>query len=171
MLAPRHTGRLGLVVLAVGMLGLVLAAPTHSLAVLVAGSLLAGAGHGGSFLDAQQDLNELAPAERRGEVTSAFIAAIYLLVASAVVGTGLLDLRFSLQTSVAAVASALVVLALAVSGATPRASVRRRETTEGETCSRFSAASRRRRPSRFWPRPPAGRAMLQRGSRSGTRSS
>jgi len=104
----------GLLVLAAGMLGLVLASPLHSLALLVAGAIAAGAGHGLCYLDAQHELNELAPEERRGEVTSAFISVIYFLVASAVIGTGLLDLRFSLAVSVAAVS---LVLLLAAAGA------------------------------------------------------
>jgi len=54
----------------------------------------AGAGHGLAFLNAQEELNHIAPQERRGEVTAVFIACIYFLVASAVIGTGLLDLRF-----------------------------------------------------------------------------
>jgi MFS family permease len=134
--APRHTQRIGLLVLAVGMLGLILAAPAHSLAILVVGSVLAGIGHGASFLDAQQDVNELAPEERRGEVTAAFIAAIYGVVASAVIGAGLLDTRFSLQASVAVVAAALAVAAVAL-GAWPRA-----------TASASSPPSRRSRPER-----------------------
>src|SRR5207237_1004067 len=101
----------GLLVLAAGMLGLVLASPLHSLALLVTGAIAAGAGHGLCYLDAQQELNELAPEERRGEVTSAFISVIYFLVASAVIGTGLLDLRFSLAVSVAAVSLVLVAAA------------------------------------------------------------
>src|SRR5581483_4655021 len=125
IVAPRHTQGAGLVVLGVGLLGLVLAAPAHSLVVLVVGSVLAGAGHGAAFLDAQQDMNEIAPEGTRGEITSAFIAAIYAAVACAVVGTGLLDLVFSLQTAVAAVASALLVLSAAAAalafGAWPRA--------------------------------------------------
>jgi MFS family permease len=125
VVAPRHTQGAGLVVLGVGLLGLVLAAPAHSLVVLVVGSVLAGAGHGAAFLDAQQDMNEIAPEGSRGEITSAFIAAIYAAVACAVVGTGLLDLVFSLQTAVVAVASALLVLSAAAAalafGAWPRA--------------------------------------------------
>ena len=58
-------------------------------------------------MSAQEELNELAPAERRGEVTAAFIACIYFVVASAVIATGLLDLRLSLTVSVAAVALTL----------------------------------------------------------------
>ena len=95
-----------------------LASPLHSLALLVTGAIAAGAGHGLCYLDAQQELNELAPEERRGEVTSAFISVIYFLVASAVIATGLLDLRFSLAVSVAAVS--LVLLAAAGGAAIAR---------------------------------------------------
>jgi hypothetical protein len=74
---------------------------------LLAGSIVAGAGHGITFLNAQQELNEIAPEGRRGEVTAAFIACIYFLVAASVIGAGLLDLRFSLSSSVMAVSVAL----------------------------------------------------------------
>jgi len=69
-------------------------------------------------------MSELATEESRGEVTSAFIAAIYACAAAAVVGTGLLDLVFSLQTPVAVVASLLALsaaIAAVAFGAWPRA--------------------------------------------------
>jgi len=77
--------------------------------------VLAGVGHGLAFLDAQHELNELAPDERRGEVTAAFIACIYFLVATAVVASGLLALVVSLDGAVEAVAVVLAALALAAS--------------------------------------------------------
>src|SRR5438046_2919138 len=107
LLSLQHDQAAGLALLAAGLLGLVLAAPTHSLGLLAAGAVAAGAGHGVGFVSAQEELNELAPAERRGEVTAAFIACIYFVVASAVIATGLLDLRLSLTVSVAAVALTL----------------------------------------------------------------
>jgi hypothetical protein len=85
----------------------VLASPLHSLAILLAGALLAGGGHGLGFLDAQDQLNRIAPDEHRGEVTAAFVGCIYALVGASVVATGLLDLDFSLAVSVAAVAVVL----------------------------------------------------------------
>jgi len=109
----RRDQALGLVLLACGLAALVVAAPLHSLTLLLAGAVAAGAGHGLGFLNAQQELNELAPPQRRGEVTAAFISCIYFLVATAVITSGLLDLRFSLTLSVAAVAVALVVIACA----------------------------------------------------------
>jgi MFS family permease len=103
----------GLVVLTAGLLALIAAAPLHSLAALVAGSIAAGAGHGLAFLNAQQELNDIAPPEHRGEVTAAFVSCIYFLVATAVISTGLLDLRFSLSLSVGIVSAGLIVCALA----------------------------------------------------------
>jgi len=94
------------------LVALVLAAPLSSLALIVGGAVAARTGHGLAFLNAQEELNHIAPQERRGEVTAVFIACIYFLVASAVIGTGLLDLRFSLSVSVSAVALVLVASAL-----------------------------------------------------------
>jgi MFS family permease len=103
----------GLALLTAGLAALIAGAPSHSLAVLLCGAVAAGAGHGLAFLNAQQELNELAPAARRGEVTAAFVSCIYFLVASAVVSSGVLDEFFSLTASVAAVAAGLIVIAVA----------------------------------------------------------
>jgi len=105
--SPRTSQAAGLAILALGLVALVVASPLHSLVALLAGSIVAGAGHGITFLNAQQELNEIAPEERRGEVTAAFIGSIYFLVATSVIGAGLLDLRFSLSSSVMAVSVAL----------------------------------------------------------------
>jgi MFS family permease len=108
----RTAQALGLSVLAAGLVLLVLAWPLSSLAVLLAGAVLAGAGHGIGFLYAQDELNRIAPPERRGEVTAAFITCIYVGVACAVIAVGLLDLRVSLEDGVGAVAAVLAVTAL-----------------------------------------------------------
>ena len=70
------------------------------------------AGRAESFLFTHE-LNERAPGERRGEVTAAFIACIYFLVASFVIAAGLLGSLFSLDVSVEAVGSVLGAVALA----------------------------------------------------------
>lgn len=103
----------GLLSLAAGLMLLVLAAPLSSLTLLLAGGLAVGAGHGLAVFAAQDELNALAPGARRGEVTAAFVCCIYLVVAVAVISTGLLDLRITLTAAVAAVASALAAAALA----------------------------------------------------------
>jgi MFS family permease len=103
---------IGLAILAGGLVMLVLASPAHSLGLLALGSLAAGTGHGLAFINAQQELNELAPAARRGEVTAAFVACIYFLVATSVISVGLVDQVVSLAVALAVVAAALVGLAL-----------------------------------------------------------
>jgi len=103
----------GLALLAVGLVGLVIASPLHSLTALIVGAVAAGAGHGVGFLSAQDELNTIAPAERRGEVTAAFIGCIYLVVAGSVIATGLLDRLFSLSVAVGSVAIVLAAIAAA----------------------------------------------------------
>jgi MFS family permease len=99
----------GLVLVAAGLVALVLAFPLHSLAALFTSAILGGAGHGLAFLGSQAEVNELAPIERRGEVTAAFISVIYCGVAVSVIGVGILATVNSLRTGVtvfAAVAGA-----------------------------------------------------------------
>jgi MFS family permease len=137
----RRDQALGCVLLAVGLGGVVAAAPSGTIALLVAGSIVAGVGHGIAFLTAQQELNERAPGERRGEVTAAFIACIYFLVATFVVASGLLGSLFSLDTAVESVGSVLIAVALCTAAwhaATPRAAAPRRRATAPR-----SAAARR----------------------------
>jgi MFS family permease len=103
----RHGQPVGLSLLAVGLVMLVAAFPLGSLAVLLAAAVLAGAGHGVAFLGAQADLNRIAPDERRGEVSAAFAVFIYLGVATAVIGVGLLALLISLFAAVGVFAAVI----------------------------------------------------------------
>jgi MFS family permease len=109
----RRDQALGCILIAVGLGGLIVAAPTRSFAALLVGALVAGAGQGLAFLTAQEELNELAPDERRGEVTAAFIAVTYACVAGFVIASGLLALGLSLQRAVETVAASLIAVALA----------------------------------------------------------
>jgi MFS family permease len=108
----RRDQALGCVLVAAGMGGMIVAAPTRSFAALLLGALVAGAGQGLAFLTAQEELNELAPDERRGEVTAAFIAVTYSFVAGFVITSGLLALGMSLESAVQAVAATLIAAAL-----------------------------------------------------------
>ena len=103
-LTPARAQPLGLGLLACALGALVLAFPTHSLALVLVAASLGGVGHGLGFLGAQADVNELAPPERRGEVTAAFYAIIYFGVAIPVIGVGLLAAHYSLYTGVVAFA-------------------------------------------------------------------
>ena len=103
----------GLILLALGLAALVLAFPARSLLVLLLAGLLTGTGHGIAFLGAQAQLNLAAPPDRRGEVNAAFYTLIYLGVATGVICTGLLTLKFSLSTAVTTFSVAVAAIALA----------------------------------------------------------
>jgi len=97
---PHVSQALGLGLLTTGLVALVLASVTDSAIVLVAASVLAGTGHGLGFLGAQDDLNRIAPPERRGEINAALYTCIYLGVALPVIGVGVLADLTTLTTAV-----------------------------------------------------------------------
>jgi MFS family permease len=103
----------GLLLLTLGLVALAVAFPAHSLAILILAAVLAGAGHGLGFLGAQEDLNHLAPEERRGAVTAAFITTVYAGVASSVIGVGVVSDLISLDVAVALFAIVIGAVALA----------------------------------------------------------
>ncbi len=120
---PERDQSVGLALVVVGLVALVAAFPAHSLALILAAALLGGVGHGMAFLGAQQDLNAIAPPERRGEVTAAFFVCIYLGVAISVIGVGVVATLSSLETAVAVfaiVTGAAAVAAIAWHGAVVR---------------------------------------------------
>jgi VanZ family protein len=104
---------LGLGLLTAGLLLLVGSAALHSLVTVLLAAVVIGVGHGVAFLDAQDELNSIAPADRRAEVTAAFVCVIYVLVGGAVVSVGLLGLAMALTGAVGVVG---VVLAVAAAG-------------------------------------------------------
>jgi hypothetical protein len=104
----------GLLLLAIGLVGLVLASPLGTIWPLVAGAAIAGIGHGVGFLATQDDLNRIAPNEQRAEINAAFYTCIYLGVALPVIGVGILADAVSLFTGVAAFAAVTGTAALVV---------------------------------------------------------
>ena len=103
---------------------LVAAFPTHSLTLLLVAAVLTGTGHGVAFFGAQAQVNQLAPSDRRGEVTAAFLAVIYGGVAVSVIGVGFLSDASSLQTAVAAFSAAIGAIAALTAGVIRRRSPR-----------------------------------------------
>jgi len=102
--APAGVQSYGLALVIVGLVALVAAFPTHSLALVLTSALVGGVGHGMAFLGAQAGVNAIAPAERRAEITAAFFVCVYLGVAVSAVGVGLLATLSSLYTAVFAFA-------------------------------------------------------------------
>jgi len=110
-LATRRALLAGLGLLPAGLLLFVLALPTESLALFVAGIVLGGLGVGLDFRAALALVSHLAPEAKRSEVVSAFFVAAYLGITLPVIGVGILTTFAS--TLVAATAFAGVVTALA----------------------------------------------------------
>jgi predicted MFS family arabinose efflux permease len=104
----------GLLLLALGLLGLVLASPLGTAWLLVAAAVIAGTGHGLGFLATQDDLNRIAPPEHRAEINAAFYTCIYTGVALPVIGVGVLASITSLYTGVAVFAAVTGGVALVV---------------------------------------------------------
>ncbi|HYX86208.1 MAG TPA: hypothetical protein VE777_14650 [Gaiellales bacterium] len=111
--ARRSGQAVGLGLLPAGLVAFAAASPLRSLTVVVAGACAAEAGHGPACLNAQDELNAIAPRERGGEVIAAFVARIYAGVGGAVIATEILDLRVSLAVAVGSVAVVLSAVAAA----------------------------------------------------------
>jgi predicted MFS family arabinose efflux permease len=110
-MTPERAQPIGLGLLVAGLAALLLAFPLHALALVLGAAVLAGSGLGLAYFGAQAEINRLAPAERRGEVTAAFITCVYSTVSVTVISTGLLSDATSLSTAVAIVGGAVAVLA------------------------------------------------------------
>jgi predicted MFS family arabinose efflux permease len=111
-LDPHDAQPAGLTMMTSGVALLVLAFPLRSLPAVLAAAALAGFGLGTTLFGAQKDINLLAPARRRGEVTAAFIACLYGGVAITTVATGLLADRYGLSTAVAVIGAIVVAVAV-----------------------------------------------------------
>ena len=76
--------------------------------------MLAGAGLGLAYFGAQTEVNRIAPPERRGEVTAAFITCQYVFVSVTAISVGLLSDAASLAAAVRAAGTAIALLAVCV---------------------------------------------------------
>jgi predicted MFS family arabinose efflux permease len=101
----------GLGLLIGGMAALLLAFPARSLALVLGGAALAGAGLGLAYFGSQSEINRIAPPERRGEVTAAFITCLYVAVATTSISVGLLSDAASLAVAVRAAGITVAVAA------------------------------------------------------------
>ena len=101
----------GCAALIAGMAVLVGSLAAHSLALLVAGGVIAGLGQGLSFRAGLGSVAAAAPEAVRGEVTSTFFVALYIGIAVPVIGEGALAGAFGLVP--AGIAFATLVAALA----------------------------------------------------------
>jgi MFS family permease len=113
LLSPRSAQPAGLVLLVAGLAALVLAFPAQSLALVLVAALLAGLGLGLGYFGSQAEINQLAPPERRGEVTAAFITCLYTGVSITVISVGVVSDQLSLRTAVTGASIVIAAVALA----------------------------------------------------------
>jgi MFS family permease len=111
---PQRAQPGGLALLVAGIAALVTAFPTHSLMLVLAGAALAGAGLGLTYFGSQTEINHIAPPERRGEVTAAFITCQYAFVSVTAVTVGLLSDAASLAAAVRTVGLVIAIAAVTV---------------------------------------------------------
>jgi hypothetical protein len=116
--------RLGCVGLIAGMALFAFGLGRASLALVVAGGLIAGLGQGLSFRAGLAVVNQAAPTDRRGEVASAFFVVAYVALSLPVVGVGvvaeLTNLRIAsvvFAALIAAIAALVLALLTRTSGA------------------------------------------------------
>jgi MFS family permease len=110
-IAPQRAQPVGLTLLIAGIVALVAAFPTRSLVLVLAGAALAGAGLGLTYFGSQTEINRIAPPERRGEVTAAFITCQYAFVSATAISVGLVSDAASLAAAVRAVGLVIAVAA------------------------------------------------------------
>ena len=82
-----------------------------SLALLILGAVIAGAGQGLSFRSALAAVNQASPPAQRAEIASSFFVVAYVAISVPVIGVGVLAQSAGLET--AGVVFACVVAALA----------------------------------------------------------
>jgi predicted MFS family arabinose efflux permease len=111
-LTSRRAQPIGLALLVAGIAALLLAFPARSLVLVLTGAALAGAGLGLAYFGSQSEINRIAPPERRGEVTAAFITCLYAAVATTSISVGLLSDAASLATAVRAAGIAVAAAAV-----------------------------------------------------------
>ncbi|MQA12097.1 MAG: MFS transporter [Pseudonocardiaceae bacterium] len=99
----------GLTMLALGLGAIVLAFPAQSWWPLLAGSVLAGVGHGLGFASTMRWINDVCPPRRRGEVLSALYVPLYVGLGIPVIGVGFL-------AGIVPLFSAVTVFAVVIGG-------------------------------------------------------
>ena len=101
----------GLVGLIIGMGVLAAGLAASSLALLITGAVIAGAGQGLSFRSALAAVNQASPPEQRAEIASSFFVVAYVAISLPVIGEGVLAQSAGLTTAGIVFAGAVAALA------------------------------------------------------------
>ncbi len=103
----------GLAALTAGLSLIVVARYASSVGVLVGAAVVSGVGFGATFQGAVSIVNEIAPAERRGDTTSSFYAVSYLALGVPIIVLGLLAESSDLLGAVQAFVLTVIAVAVA----------------------------------------------------------
>lgn len=103
----------GLVVMVPALVGLLVADWTRSLGWLLAASVVGGAGMGLAFMGSLGDVNEAAPADRKGDVVASYYVVVYVATSLPAIGVGALTVATSLSTAIQTFSYAVLVICLA----------------------------------------------------------
>jgi MFS family permease len=114
----------GCVALIAGMALVALGLAGSSLALLVAGGVIAGFGQGLSFRAGLTSVNARAPAEQRAEVASSFFIVAYIAISLPVIGVGALAQATGLRAAGLIFAALVATLAAVVLGLLARGGAR-----------------------------------------------
>lgn len=90
----------GLAVMIAGVGALIAADLARSLTVLFIAAVLAGLGQGLAFMGSLGDINQIAPADRRGDTVASYYVVVYTGTALPAIGVGVLAQTTSLPTAV-----------------------------------------------------------------------
>jgi MFS family permease len=111
-MVPKRAVAIGCAILVVGMVILAAALHFSSLPCLMVAAVVAGVGQGISFSRGLAAISELAPADRRAEVSSTYFVVAYVAIALPVVGEGLAAQHWGLRTAGVSFAIAIGVLSV-----------------------------------------------------------
>jgi len=118
----------GVGAMAAGVALLLAAAETARLPVLLAATVLSGAGQGLTFMDSLADVNEIAPHDRKANVVAGYYVLVYIATAVPAIGVGALAEPVGLRQAIAIFS--VVVLVLCVAGSLALALGRRPATSD-----------------------------------------
>jgi MFS family permease len=111
-MAPQRAVAAGCAILVLGMVILAVALHFSSLQGLIVAAVVAGVGQGISFSRGLAAVAELAPADRRAEVSSTYFVVAYVAISLPVVGEGLAAQHWGLRTAGVSFAIAIGVLSV-----------------------------------------------------------
>jgi len=127
-LGSRPVQLAGVGAMAAGVALLLAAAETARLPVLLAATVLSGAGQGLTFMGSLADVNEIAPHDRKANVVAGYYVLVYIATAVPAIGVGALAEPVGLRQAIAIFS--VVVLVLCVAGSLALALGRRPATSD-----------------------------------------